>query len=409
MKNVLIYVLILATGLFLGWMFFHNSPVNLPENAEQEHPETGEQEWICSMHPQIRQDHPGLCPLCAMDLTPVKKTAGRKESIDPDAILLSKEASALANIRTMPVVRSRPVKEVHLFGSVQMDERLLRSQVSHVSGRIEKMHVNFTGETVRKGQVIASLYSPDLLNAQQELLEAVKIAQPALVEAAKEKLRRWKLTEEQITRIEQSGLVSPQMDIVANTEGIVVSIKGKQGDYVAPGSVLFDLAGLSSVWVLFDAYEADLPGLKKGDKVEYTLPALPGKTFSGTITFIDPVLDKTTRTVKVRVETANPRLELKPEMYAGALVRTSLGQHGDAVIIPKTAVLWTGKRSIVYVKQVSETPAFRLREIELGTSLGDSYVVLSGIDEGEEIVIGGAFLIDASAQLEGKQSMMNDK
>jgi Cu(I)/Ag(I) efflux system membrane fusion protein len=409
MKNLLIYLFILATGLFLGWLFFHHSSGKHPENAEHEHLEAGEQEWICSMHPQIRQDHPGLCPICAMDLSPVKKMASMNESIDPKAILLSKEAAALANIQTTPVVRSLPVKEVHLFGTVQMDERLLRSQVSHVSGRIEKLHVNFTGETVKKGQVIASIYSPDLLNAQQELLEAVKIAQPVLLEAAKEKLRQWKLTEEQIARIEQTGTVSPQMDIVANTEGIVVAIKGKQGDYVGQGSVLFDLAALSSVWVMFDAYEADLPYLKKGDKLEYTLPALPGKTFSGAVTFIDPVLDKSTRTAKVRVESANPRMELKPEMYVNALVRASLKQHGhDEIIVPKTAVLWTGKRSIVYVKQLSETPAFLLREIELGVSLGNAYAVLSGLSEGEEVVTNGVFSIDASAQLEGKQSMMND-
>jgi Cu(I)/Ag(I) efflux system membrane fusion protein len=217
------------------------------------------------------------------------------------------------------------------------------------------------------------------------------------------------LTEEQISQIEQTGVVSPQIDVVANTQGIVVAKRVAQGDYVSRGSVLFDLAGLSSVWVLFEAYEADLPYLKKGDKVAYTLPALPGKTFSGTITFIDPILDKTTRTAKVRLETANPRMELKPEMYANARVRASLKQQGDEIIIPKTAVLWTGKRSIVYVKQVSETPAFRLREIELGASLGDSYVVVSGISGGEEIVTNGAFSIDASAQLEGKQSMMNSE
>jgi Cu(I)/Ag(I) efflux system membrane fusion protein len=409
MKKILIYVLILATGLFSGWLLFRHSTENQSESVEHEHLKTGEQEWICSMHPQIRQDHPGLCPLCAMDLTPVKKTATMNESIDPDAIVLSKEAVALANIQTTLVSRSRPVKELHLYGAVQIDERLSQSQVSHVSGRIEKLYINFAGETIEKGQVIASVYSPELLSAQQELLEAAKIRtlQPALWEAAKEKLRQWKLTEEQISRIEETGTISPQMDVVANTEGIVIAKKVEQGDYVSRGSVLFDLVGLSSVWVVFEAYEVDLPYLKKGDKVEYTLPALPGQTFSGTITFIEPMLDKTTRTAKVRVETTNPHLELKPEMYANALIRSSLKQVGDAIVIPGTAVLWTGKRSIVYVKQVSGTPAFLLREIELGTSLGDSYVVLSGISEGEEIVTNGAFAIDAAAQLEGKRSMMN--
>jgi Cu(I)/Ag(I) efflux system membrane fusion protein len=346
-----------------------------------------------------------------MDLIPLKTTSGTAGgAIDADAIMLSDEAVALANIQTTTVSRSHPVKEVRLYGTIQPDERLLRSQVSHVNGRIEKLLVNTTGETVRAGQVVASIYSPDLLNAQQELLEAVKIkdAQPALLTAAREKLRLWKLTDAQISTVEQSGNVSPLIDIVANTNGIVVSKNVSQGDYAGQGTVLFNLADLSSVWAIFDAYESDLPYLKTGNNVEYTLQAIPDKTFSGRITFIDPILDKTTRTAKVRVESANPGLQLKPEMYANAIVQAALGRGKDEIIIPKTAVLWTGKRSIVYVKQPdSDMPSFKLQEIELGTALGDSYIVLSGIDDGEEIVTNGAFVIDASAQLEGKRSMMN--
>ncbi|GHT07894.1 cation transporter [Bacteroidia bacterium] len=408
-KNILIYASILAIGLFLGWLLFSAPSGHNHENEEHTHSES--EVWTCSMHPQIRQDHPGKCPLCAMDLIPLRTVGASGEAIDPEAIVLSKEAVALANIQTTLVSRSNPVKDLHLYGKIQPDERRSRSQVSHVNGRIEKLFVNFTGETVREGQTLAGVYSPDLQNAQQELLEAAKMqpAQPALLEAAREKLRQWKLTGQQIAAIENSGKVSPLIDIVANTGGIVTAKKVEQGDYVSPGSVLFDLADFSSVWAMFDAYEADLPYLKIGDKVEYKLQALPDKTFSGSISFIDPVLDKTSRTAKVRVETANPGLQLKPEMYADALIRTSLKQHNNEIVIPKSAVLWTGKRSIVYVKQTdSEMPAFKLREIELGTSLGDSYVVLSGITEGEEIVTNGAFTVDASAQLEGKRSMMNN-
>jgi len=408
-KDLVIYGLILAVGLFLGWLLFRDS--SRKENTEHEHPEAEAKEWICSMHPQIRQDHPGLCPLCAMDLIPVKTADTMSETIDSEAIVMSKEAAALANVATSVVSRKRPTMTVHLYGTVQVDERLTRSQVSHVSGRIEKLAVNFTGESIRKGQVIATVYSPDLLNAQQELLEAVKIqsSQPALLAAAREKLRQWKLTAEQIARIESTGVVSPQIDITANTQGIVLKKNVEQGDYVNAGGILYEIADLSSVWVLFDAYEADLPYLKKGDKVTFTIPAMPGKAFSGRIAFIDPILDKTTRTAKVRVETANPRQELKPEMYANAIIEASLKQQGDEIVIPKTAVLWTGKRSIVYVKQPdSDLPTFKLREIELGSSLGDSYVVLSGIAAGEEIVTSGTFSVDASAQLEGKRSMMNN-
>lgn len=364
------------------------------------------------MHPQIRMEEPGDCPICGMDLIPLHTTGSGDASIDPDAIQLSAEAAALANVQTTVVSRQNPVKEVRLYGTIQVDERLTQSQTAHVSGRIEKLYVSFTGESVHRGQPIATIYSPELLNAQQELIEAVKMKdlQPALLQAVREKLHLWKLTDEQIARIEQSGKVSPLIDVVATTSGIVISKNVNQGDYVNTGTVLFDVANLSQVWAIFDAYESDLPFLKVGDRLKYTLQSLPGKTFSGKISFINPILDPSTRTAKVRVETTNPDMELKPEMYANALINAPLKQYNNEVVIPRSAILWTGKRSIVYVKQPdTETPAFLLREIELGPSLGDAYVVLSGISEGDEIVTNGAFTIDASAQLAGKRSMMNDE
>ncbi|MFA6912582.1 MAG: efflux RND transporter periplasmic adaptor subunit, partial [Proteiniphilum sp.] len=411
------YGLILLAGLFLGWLIFSGN------NKEQKSQETVTVEeahdhgaeptiWTCAMHPQIRMEEPGDCPICGMDLIPLKTTGSGDAAIDPNAIQLSAEAAALANVQTTIVSRQNPVKEVQLYGSIQVDERLSQSQTSHVSGRIEKLFVTFTGESVRRGQPIATIYSPELLNAQQELIEAAKMKdlQPALIQAVREKLRLWKLTDQQIARIEQSGEVSPLIDVAATTSGIVISKNVNQGDYVNTGTVLFDVANLSQVWAVFDAYESDLPFLKVGDRLEYTLQSLPGKTFSGKISFINPILDPATRTAKVRVETANPGMELKPEMYANALINAPLKQYNNEVVIPKSAILWTGKRSIVYVKQPdTETPAFLLREIELGPSLGDAYVVLSGIHDGEEIVTNGAFTIDASAQLAGKRSMMNDE
>jgi Cu(I)/Ag(I) efflux system membrane fusion protein len=411
------YGLILLAGLFLGWLLFSggNRKQSPQQTAavEEAHDHDAESTiWTCSMHPQIRMDEPGDCPLCGMDLIPLQTTGTGDASIDPDAIQLSAEAAALANVQTTVVSRQNPVKEVQLYGTIQVDERLSQSQTSHVSGRIEKLFVTFTGESVRRGQPIASIYSPELLSAQQELIEAVKMQelQPALLQAVREKLRLWKLTDAQIARIEQSGEVSPLIDVVATTSGIVISKNVNQGDYVNTGTVLFDVANLSQVWAVFDAYESDLPFLKVGDRLEYTLQSLPGKTFSGRISFINPILDPSTRTAKVRVETTNPRMELKPEMYANALIDAPLKLYNNEVVIPKSAILWTGKRSIVYVKQPdTEIPAFMLREVELGPSLGDAYVVLSGINDGDEIVTNGAFTIDASAQLAGKRSMMNDE
>ncbi len=409
------YGLILLAGLFLGWLIFSGGSSSSDQTAMAEHDhdhDHGEEVWTCSMHPQIRMDKPGKCPLCAMDLIPLKTIGSGDAAIDPDAIQLSAEAVALANIQTTVVSRQNPVKDIRLYGTIQVDERLSQSQTSHVSGRIEKLLVSFTGESVRRGQSIATIYSPELLSAQQELLEAVKMKdiQPALLQAVREKLSLWKLSDEQIATIERSGEVSPLIDITANTGGIVVSKNINQGDYISTGTVLFDIADLSRVWAVFDAYESDLPFLKVGDKLDYTLQSLPGKTFSGKISFINPILDPATRTAKIRVETSNPRIELMPGMYANALVNAPLKQYNNEIVIPKSAVLWTGKRSIVYVKQSgTETPAYLLREVELGPSLGEAYLVLSGIKDGDEIVTNGAFTIDASAQLSGKRSMMNDE
>ena len=411
------YGLILLAGILLGWLLFSggNRKPSAQQTAtvEEAHDHGAEATiWTCSMHPQIRMDEPGDCPICGMDLIPLQTTGTGDASIDPDAIQLSAEAAALANVQTTVVSRQNPVREVQLYGTIQVDERLSQSQTSHVSGRIEKLLVTFTGESVRRGQPIATIYSPELLNAQQELIEAVKMKdlQPALLLAVREKLRLWKLTDEQIARIEQSGEVSPLIDVAATTSGIVISKNVNQGDYVNTGTVLFDVANLSQVWAVFDAYESDLPFLKVGDRLSYTLQSLPSKTFSGRISFINPILDPSSRTAKVRVETANPRMELKPEMYANALIDAPLKQYNNEIVIPKSAILWTGKRSIVYVKQPeTQTPAFMLREVELGPSVGDAYVVLSGIDEGDEIVTNGAFTIDASAQLAGKRSMMNNE
>ena len=271
------------------------------------------------------------------------------------------------------------------------------------------MNVDFTGETVRAGQTLATLYSPELFTAQQELLEAIRMGQSQLIQAAREKLYLWKMTDAQIAAIEKSGSISPVVEIKSNTSGIVLSKRVSQGDYVSQGAILFDVANLTKVWALFDAFEVDLPFLSKGDPVEFTLQALPGKKFSGKISFIDPILNTTARTAKVRVEVPNASLELKPEMYATANVSAPLRNYKNEIVVPQTAVLWTGKRAIVYVKQPdTNTPAFLMREVELGPSLGNSYVILNGLREGEEIVTNGVFAIDASAQLEGKTSMMNN-
>ena len=401
------YGLFLVTGVFLGWIFFHSSG-NHPERHEHATEAAQASVWTCSMHPHIRMDQPGKCPICGMDLIPLVQ--GGSSSHDPDAIHLTREAAALANVLTTKVSKQNPVKEIRLYGKVQADERLFQSQVSHVPGRIEKLFVNFTGEQIRSGQKLAEIYSPELVTAQQELLETVKTKQlqPELYEASKEKLRQWKLTDDQIASIENSGRIIDNFAVLSNTSGTIISRRISAGDYVTAGSVLFEVADLSMVWILFDAYETDLPFLQKGERVKFTIQAMPGSELSGNIVFIDPILDPVTRVAKVRVEAANHSGKLKPEMFATGVVSSSLKDYKDNIIIPGSAVLWTGKRSIVYVKDTStDEPVFRLREIGLGPALSEGYVVTGGLAEGEEIVTQGTFSVDAASQLEGKPSMMN--
>ena len=397
----------LIIGLFLGWLFFHHSGKSNIQTSQVTEANKSTI-WTCAMHPQIRMNEPGKCPICGMDLIPVAQSS--TSSVDPEAIHMTKDAAQLANVLTTTVTKNKPVKEVRLYGKIQADERLYQSQVSHVPGRIERLAINFTGEPVIKGQVLADIYSPELITAQQELLETVKTKQlqPELYEASREKLRQWKLTDEQIAKIESSGVIQNNFEVLSNTSGTVTARRVNTGDHVSQGTVLFDIADLSKVWIMFDAYESDLQFLHIGEKLSFNLQALPGTDFKGSIIFIDPVIDPVTRVAKVRVETGNQSGKLKPEMFATGIVSSALTEYTDKVVIPKSAVLWTGKRSVVYVKLPgSEEPVFKIREVELGPMLGESYVIMSGLSEGEEIVTSGTFSVDAAAQLEGKPSMMN--
>jgi len=342
-----------------------------------------------------------------MDLIPL---VNEEEGLDPDAVSMSPTAMQLANIRTAVVGYMDPVKRVRLNGKVQSDERLVYSQSSHIPGRIEELMVNFTGDYVRKGNVIASIYSPDLVTAQEELFEAQKIreTQPALFRAAKEKLKNWKLTEEQIQQILESGSARETFDIRADVSGYVTEKMVNNGDYVNRGQAIYEIADLSRVWVLFDVYESDMPWVDRGDEITFTIASLPGETFEGEVSFLDPVINPKTRVAKARVVVSNSGLKLKPEMLASGVVEAELANQDDNVVVPKTAVMWTGERSVVYVKSESERGVdFIIRDVTLGPGLGESYIVEEGVEEGEEIAVHGTFSIDAAAQLAGKRSMMN--
>jgi Cu(I)/Ag(I) efflux system membrane fusion protein len=407
-NRYLSFTIILLAGILIGWLIFHPSKVKeeLKDSLTEEAAATI---WTCSMHPQIRMDKPGKCPICGMDLIPLIK--GGSATVDPDAIHMTEEAAMLARVETSVVSRQKPTRQIRLYGKVQVDERQLQNQVSHLSGRIEQLYASFTGETIEMGQTLAKIYSPEVITAQQELLEAAKTKsiQPSIYEAAKEKLRQWKLADAQIDAIETSGSVQYTLGIVSNTTGVVMERLVNEGDYVSRGTILYRIADLSKVWVMFDAYETDLQFLRKNDKMKFMLKAYPGTEFTGTIAFIDPVIDPVTRVAKVRLEADNRSGRLKPEMFATGIVQSVLSGYGDELVIPQSAVLWTGVRSVVYVKQPggSDGPVFRMREVTLGPSLGDGWVVKAGLTDGEEVVTNGTFSVDAAAQLEGRPSMMN--
>ncbi len=410
-KNIRNYTIVLVAGLILGWLFFHSS--NKTTEALQEHTEHADEEatvWTCSMHPQIRMDKPGKCPICSMDLIPLETSSSDDESTDPNEVQMSEAAMKLAEIQTMVVKKDYSNKEVYLLGKVKPDERNISELTARFGGRIEKLFVNFTGQNVSKGEKLATIYSPELVTAQKELLEAIeyKETNPSFYRATRNKLKLWDLTEAQIDGIETEGEPQNYFDVLAPISGTVTMRHVSLGDYVKEGNALFEVINLRKVWVMFEAYESDLPWLSNGDKVEFSVQSFPGKKFTGTVTYIDPFLDAKTRIANVRVEVNNPNLELKPEMFANGIIKPKLSGGQKDLLIPKTSVLWTGKRAIVYVKVPGrEMTSFLYRQITLGPEAGDFYVVKEGLSEGEEIAVNGVFKIDAAAQLEGKPSMMN--
>ncbi|WP_340077729.1 efflux RND transporter periplasmic adaptor subunit [Leptobacterium sp. I13] len=406
-KQLIIILITLIVGVILGSVFFGRTPekegLNNSMTTEAHH-----DIWTCSMHPHIQLEEPGQCPVCGMDLIPLEEET---PLFDPNAIQMTETAMKLANVQTVRIGHEEISKQLRLNGKVVADERKIYAQSTHISGRIERLMVNFEGESVRRGQALAEVYSPELVTAQEELLQAytIKDAQPELFNAAKEKLRNWKIGASQIDRIVTAGKPIERFTITADISGIVTAKKAVLGDYVQRGIPLYEIADLSKLWIVFDVYERDIPWIKIGDEVNYTISSIPGEIVTGKITFIDPVINPKTRVAKARIEVLNKENRLKPEMFVSGVVTNKMtNTNKKELILPKSAIMWTGERSIVYVKQTSgNIHEFVLREVVLGPSLGDSYLVKQGLDVDEEVVVNGTFTVDAAAQLAGKPSMMN--
>lgn len=452
-----------------------HSPMQSPATHDAaRHPlEPATEVWTCSMHPHIQRDGPGQCPICGMDLIPVRQETSSMADQEPRQITLSTAQKARMRIATVPVERRYPTAEIRLVGKVTYDETRLAYITAWVPGRIDNLFVDYTGVTVKEGDHMVELYSPELLSAQEELLQAlrgmadlskstvasVRRSAAGTVDAARDKLRLWGLSADQIAEIERSGKASEQVTIYSPASGVVIHRNAQKGMYVETGTRIFTVADLGAVWVQLDAYESDLQWLRYGQTVRFTTEAYPGEGFTGIVSFIDPVLDPHTRTVKVRVNVDNQDGRLKPEMFVRAEVAAQLARHGrvfdpsligkwvspmhpeiikDApgqcdicgmdlvpaetlgyssvsdvdhgapLVIPATAPLLTGTRAIVYVEQEdADRPTYVGREVVLGPRAGDSYVVESGLSEGDLVVVSGNFKIDSALQIQAKPSMMN--
>jgi Cu(I)/Ag(I) efflux system membrane fusion protein len=421
-KRPVVVVLVIAGVTFiLGLAFGGGSTA--PGHVQTARTTAPNTIWTCSMHPNVRQPGPGQCPICGMDLIPATTGSGDDGDETP-VITLSAAARKLAEIRVAPVERRHVTAELRLAGKIEYDETTLREIAAWVPGRLERLYVAYTGEYVATGAPLVELYSPELLVGQQELLAALNminnlsagaaenVRQTAqrTAAAAREKLRRWGLTPEQIQEIISRGTPVDRVTITAPQGGVVVRKDAVEGAYVMTGMPIYAIADLSTLWVQLDAYEEDLAWVRAGDEVEFTTEAIPGEVFTGTVAFIAPILDESTRAVRVRVEAPNPRGRLKPGMFVRSVLQAGIpGGIPDKppLIIPATAPLITGTRAIVYVAVDGEEGTYEGREVTLGPRVGDSYVVRAGLEAGELVVVNGNFKIDSAIQLQARKSMMN--
>ena len=408
------------------------------------------------MHPQIQQPEAGSCPICGMDLIPLEQDSGNDDS--PRTMSMSESSRALADIQTTPVIREFPEMHVRLVGKLAYDETRVKSITARFPARIDELYVNFTGVKVKTGEHLAKVYSPELLTAQRELLTAYKRdPKSSITRATRGKLRLWGLLPYQIDSIIKKGKPRDHFVLRAPIGGVVVSKKVKEGDYVKVGNPFFRIVDFTELWLSLDAYESDITWLRYGQEVTFSVEAFPGEEFHGLIAFIEPEIDSKTRTVSIRVNVPNINGRLKPGMFARGNVAVKMAEDGQVyapefagkwispmhpevikdgpgkcdvcgmdlvpaeelgyvenvdvakpLVIPDSAVLRTGKRAVVYVAQKdAERPTYEGREVVLGARAGNSFIVKSGLGEGDRVVSNGAFKIDSALQIQAKPSMMN--
>ena len=364
--------------------------------------------WVDPMHPNYKSDKPGKAPDCGMDLVPVYENGATPSSVPQDAFVISPEKQQLIGVTYGQVAYEPLSKTLRTVGRLAFDETKISHVHTKIEGWIEDVYVDFTGKLVEKGQPLLTIYSPDLLQTQQEYLLAIRgrrelaessfreasAGAESLYESARRRLELWDISDEQIKDIERTGKPKKSLPLYAPAGGFVLTRNAFPKQRVMPDSDLYTIADLSTVWVVADIYEYEAPEVMLGQRANVTLTYFPGRTFTGKITYIYPQVDPTTRTLKVRIEIPNPNYLLKPDMFANVELKID---YGKKLIVPQEAVLDSGSEQTVYV--ALDGGYFQPRKVQLGPKVDNRYVVLGGLKAGERIVTSGNFLVDSESRL----------
>lgn len=378
----------------------HDDAQTHDEQAYGETPDSEISHYTCSMHPSVQSQEPGTCPICSMDLVPVTR-----EEMDTGVIMIDAQRRQLIGLRTGPVTRRAAVPQVRAVGRVVYDESRLADVSLKYRGWIGELKVSKSGQRVEQGQILFTLYSPEIYAAQEEFLAAIASQQAArsssapmradyLVDAARQRLRLWDIQDWQIDAIVGTGQPLEYIPIVSATAGHVVEKNIVQGAAVEPGMKLYRIAGLESVWVEAELYESELALIEIDQRARVSLPYLPGRRYEGRVSFLYPYLENASRTARIRIELDNKDMALKPDMYANVEIQAD---RGERLMVPEEAVLYAGPRRLVFV-DLGEG-RIKPQEIELGLKSGDFYEVLSGLNENDVVVTSGTFLVAAESRL----------
>ena len=366
--------------------------------------------WVDPMHPAYKSDKPGIAPDCGMDLVPVYEgDAGPAGGAESDVkgysnVKLTTSRQQLIGVQT-GVAETRSIgRTVRTVGRVAVDETRLHTITTKFDGYIEKLYVDYTGKEVRRGQPLFSVYSPELLATQQEYLLALRAAKqsPLLLESSRRRLQLWDISTSDIRRLEQTGQPRKSLTIASPASGFVLSKTAIEGARITAGAPMFEIAGLDRVWVVADVYETELAFVRLGADAKVTLSYLPGRTFTGKITFITPVVDPMTRTAKVRIEVDNRHASLKPDMYAEVVIQEP---ERKVTVVPESSVLATGTRSVLFV--VKDDGTFEPREVQTGTKSDRFIEIRSGVKPGEKVATQANFLIDSESRLKAALAQMS--